>query len=290
MSFMTWQLAAIIDLLCAAAYALTIRTIALSDPGKSSFNLASIYLFVVTPIALASAIVLNDWSFELSWSVVGLIVSTAVVSSAANLLAFSANSGIDAAQFGIIANSSVIVSIIISYAFLNETLNFMEVIGATLILSAALVVALNKFNRQTLRLDRHTLFAFANASLNGLSVPMSKLLLDELSISATLISFVAPQAIVCVAFAYIRGNRLSDLIRERPGRGIMTAGVFKGAANFSYFYALKLSGNAALIASVRSYKTMLIVLGSILILKERDSLNLKLAAAVLATTGLLISL
>ena len=287
---MSWQIAVFADLILASIYALLMRTIAKKNPGKATSDLATMYVFVAAPISVAGALIINSWSISHSWQVWLAVLFVALITATGNIAAVAANAGIDAAQFSVIGNLNVVVAVVVASVFLNESLDSQQFIGALLILVAGVVIASAKFNRKTLRFDRHTVYSFVYAFTLGLTPPSVKYVIDNMEVSTLLVCYTVLQTLIFSGVALYRNHGFKQRLRRKPETRLVLAAASRGLSNFGFFYALQFSDNSALISSVRGYKVALVFLGSYLLLGEREHVLIKIIGVLLATAGLLLSL
>jgi uncharacterized membrane protein len=78
---------------------------------------------------------------------------------------------------------------------------------------------------------------------------------------------------------------LLDKKNFRPILLYCVSNSFKGVC---FVGALKVSGNASVVSAFTSFLAVLVVVSAYFILKEKEALVLKLSAAAIGTTGLII--
>ena len=285
---LSWQVAISIYLLLSTTFALVYRHFAKQHPGQALLSNALMYLLTVTPFGILWALYSGDISFAFPWHLWFFLVLGGIFFALANMIAFMANSKVDAAQFSILSNIRVITTIVISSLLLQETLSLKQLIGVALLLSAAGIITSLKLNRKTLHLDRFTWLAILSAIFMGPGISNEKFLLDRMTFSTYLVVGWGFHTLAMIVMAGKQMSRAQAMLTSKSWWQLILLGLLRTFAGFALVYALRESDNSSLISGITSYKTALVVVGSYLLLREKEHIALKLAGTILATTGLLL--
>ena len=88
--------------------------------------------------------------------------------------------------------------------------------------------------------------------------------------------------------AWPERHNLKLLGRKKYKNQVLGYGVTNAFKGLCFVGALSLSGNASLVSAFASFMSVSVVIAAFVFLKEREWLWLKVASAVLGTTGLII--
>jgi len=285
---MSWQLAIAIHLAFSTSFALVYRSFAKANPDRALVSTALMYILTVTPFGIAWGLYSGDLDFSFTVQTWGLLVLGGFLFALANILAFTANSKVEAGQFSILSNFRVVTTILISSLLLSETLTAKQLIGVALILTAAVVIASQKFNRKTLRIDRFTFISLLSAVFMGAGISNEKYLLDSINFSTYLIVGWSLQTLAMAILARKDFKHSKKLLEGSNGVKLIALGLLRTFAGFALVYALKESDNSSLISGFTAYKTALVVIGSYFLLRERSNLRIKILGTLLATSGIFL--
>ena len=284
----SWQVAISIYLLLSTTFALVYRHFAQQHPGQALLSSALMYLLTVTPFGIFWALYSGDISFSFPVHLWFFLLLGGVFFALANIIAFIANSQVDAAQFSLLSNFKLITTILISSLVLQERLSFQQLIGVTLVLSAAVILISGKLTRKTVHFDRFTWLAVLSAIFMGSGISNEKFLLDNLTFSTYLIVGWGFHTLAMIVIAGKQMTRAKALLTRKSSWQLVGLGLLKTFGGFALVYALSESDNSSLISGITSYKTALVVMGSYFLLREKEHILIKIAGTILATTGLLL--
>lgn len=285
---MSWQLAAIIQLLSSATFSLVYRRFAEKYHAHAEASTALMYLLVISPIAIITALVVGGVSLSfpaLTWF---FILLGGILFATANITAFKASSKIDAAQFALLGNFRTLGVIGLTYLILNEYLDAKQVIGTILLFSATIMIANIHFNKKTYKFTSYSLLAFMSSMLFAAGIVNEKYLLNTMSITSYLIVGWGFQSITMGIIAAKDHKSVMQIIRSKALGGVLTLGLLRTLSGLAFVYALNETTNTSQFASILSYKSALVVIGSYFILREKSHPKLKLASTVIATVGFLL--
>jgi len=205
------------------------------------------------------------------------------------LLSFRANRDIDAGVYTILNNITPIVTIAFAWILLNEKLNTQQLIGASIIISSAVLVTLPRLKRSSETRLLGLGFAISSVVVLGLAIVFERWMLTRVDFGAYLVYGWGGQALWMSVLAWPERKRLNEILKKKEYLklvlGYSLANAFKGLA---FVGALKLSGNASLVVATTSFLVVLVVFAAYFVLREREWLWLKIFTAVFGSIGLFI--
>ncbi len=285
---MSWQLITFLHLLAATAYSLQYRKFTKKHHAHAEAATALMYLLVISPAGILLALTLGDISLAFSPFTWLMIVLGGLFFAIGNIAAYKASSKIDAAQFSLLSNFRTIAAIGLTYIFLNEFLNFKQIIGTVILFVATLMIANIHFNKKTLKFTSYSLLAFLSAFFFAAGIVNEKYLLNNMSFATYLIVGWGFQTVIMGLIAAKDHKDVSKIIRKKALGGIIQLGILRFISGVAFVYALNETTNTSLFASIISYKGALVVIGSYFILRERSHVLIKIISTVLATIGLFL--
>lgn len=283
---MSWQLLLAIHLLLTAAFALIYRRTASNLKGFGRIVTAIMYIGVILPGGIAVALWQGDISFGFSAFSWLLFAIVGVLFAGINFLSYRANEELDAAQFAIITNLQALFVIAIAGLFLGERLSGLQLLGALLLVIAAVDVAVDKVGPRTFRLKSASLLALGSSLMLAAAVTIEKALLNEVSFSTYLIVGWGAQSVAIGTLAF-RDRKLVRTISRRQLFEVLGLGLLRLGQGLTFIAAITLV-EVSVAASVRSYKPILVFIAALIFLGEKRDVRRKAIGAVLATVGLLL--
>jgi len=287
---MPWQLSVVIHLVLSTGFALLYRNFAKNNKGRALLTMAVMYLLTITPIGFIWASAQGGVSFAFAPSMWGFLVLGGVLFAVGNVLAFVANTHVDAAQFSIITNTRTVTTIAVSSVLLHELLTPLQGVGVALIIVAALWFALGRRTEKTKKLSWYSLIAVLSAVLMGIGISNEKYLLDNMSFSTYLVVGWGFQTLAMVIIAGRQWKHIRAFLQENRLVQVIALGLLRTFAGLALVWTLARSGNSSLVASIISYKTALVVVLAYFVLRERQDAMRKLLGAGVATAGILLLL
>lgn len=205
-----------------------------------------------------------------------------------SLVAFKASRHVDAGTFTILNNLTPIITIVIAWSWLNEKLNATQVLGATLIIFSAFLITLPHLRHHKRDRDKDVIFALIFAVLLGIAIVYERYMLIRVDVATYVFYGWGFQAFWMALLAWPAHKQLSILKHSKHRYALGAYAIGTTLTGLCFLEALKLSGNASLISSIMSFRTVLVVLGALIFLREKTWLWLKLSCAVLGVIGLVI--
>lgn len=285
---MSWQALLALHLLFTSAFAIVYRRVAKNLNGYGRIVTSVLYLCFQAPAGIAIGLWQGDkalsFPFE-TWVLLGL---GALFFAGANFMAYRANEELDAAQFAIITNLEALFVIIIAGVFLGERLTGLQLLGALLLIIAAIDVAVEKTGRRTFRVSRASLIALSACLFVAAGLTTEKALLKEMGFATYVFLGWSAQTIVVGLFTF-RDRKKFKHVSAKQFAEMMVLGVLRLGAALSAVAAITMV-DISIVASVRSYKPILIFFGALIFLGEKRDFRRRIIGAGLATVGLLLLL
>lgn len=200
-------------------------------------------------------------------------------------LTLKAQKHLETAHYMVLRQVSVPASVLISTVFINESLNFLQVIGMIVILSGSYLVATSGGKKHIKHIDRYEIMAIIYGLFLGLFVVASRYFQLQTSLAAMLIIGGAIEMIPSAVFAYMEPSQKISLYEYKLA---ILIGLASAVHIITFWLAVNNSSNVALVSSIGSFRIVTIFIGSYLILKEKSDLKLKLTGTFIALIGLLL--
>lgn len=284
---MSWQFLLIGYLILGTASYLWRRQLAKTFARANRLVNAFFFVAVLYPVGLFIAS-LTTPDLSIGWISFFFLLLGGAIFPFANLLTYRANRDLDAGLFTIISDLIPVVSITGGWLLLNERLASWEVVGAAIILLSTMLVTIPQLKHHMRHNTRALFCAVTGVTILGLGFVFERYMLTRMDFGAYLVFGWGFQMLWGVLFAWPERksiNLLRDKKIRRPLWGYSISSTFRGLCLVG---ALYLSGNVSVVMASASFLTVLVVVAAYFILKERDALWIKLAAATLGFAGLLL--
>ncbi len=289
---MSWQSALILFYLTGVVQALLQRRYSQHTKLPASLPPALSYLIGVTPLGIIVGFSLPHHVHWSSWLIFLLIVEGLFI-GIYNWLSFKAIKQLSVTRFETIYQSFEIITIVLGWILLNERLTGYEIMGAMLLIAAALLAVRAPKNSRKDALFSHTqrvLLALLSAAAIGVELVAEKAALSHMDRGAYYIFGYGTQTITLLALA---GPNLTmrtiKQISKYDWKRSLAMGVLSATVGFCYIVALTASNNISLITALTAFILPLIALASYIFLHEREDLKLLWGATALGCVGLIIS-
>jgi drug/metabolite transporter (DMT)-like permease len=283
---MSWQLLLAIHLLFSSTFALVYRRMAANLNGYGRIVTSVIYLCFQAPAGIIIGLSQRDQAFSFpleTWLLLGL---GALFFAAANFWAYRANEQLDAAQFAIITNLEALFVIVLAGTFLGERLSLLQFLGALLLIVAAIDVAVEKTGRRTFRVSQASWIALGACLFVAAGLTTEKALLQEMSFATYVLLAWGAQTLAVGLFTLRDRNKIKQVTRKQFSEMLVLGCLRLGAALSGVAVITRV--DISIVASVRSYKPILIFIGALIFLSEKRDFKRRLIGAGLATLGLLL--
>jgi uncharacterized membrane protein len=202
-----------------------------------------------------------------------------------SLLLFYAYQIVEASEIVIISALGSIVTILTAVMLLGETFTIQKVFGTVLILASIVLI---NWKKGAVTLGKGTAYAIIATVLYGCAVTNDAFILRTYNaISYTPVISLLPGILLLVFRPWAAASVLR-LANKKFLKNMTLLGIFYAAQSVAYYIALQSGRNASQIAPIYKSNIILTVLLSIIFLKERKNIGLKLFTGVVVTLGVLL--
>ncbi len=198
------------------------------------------------------------------------------------ILSFMAQKHVEAGVTTLVLNIYTPVTIILATFFLHEALTGIQIIGTVLLLLAMVIVS-KKHRVGRFRFDKYFLMMLASGVLLGFVLVAERALQKTTGFTAgTLFSWWSQVAFLGLA-VLVTGSR-----HQYSRKNMLTTGAVSAVASLSYVILVTVVGNLSFVASVTTFKVVIIFIAAAIFLKEREDLPRKIIGSIIALAGLLL--
>ncbi len=206
-----------------------------------------------------------------------------------NKVTLIAQKHVETAPYMVLRQVSVPVSVLLSTIFLNETLDFNQIIGMFVILFGTYLVASNGGKIKIKHFSRHELMTIGY----GVYLALYSIIIRYLQIETSLSTVLIIGGLLELIPSYLTTHKVSSKIsleklKQKEVFVSFLIGLFSAMHIVTFWLAVEYSQNIALVSSVSSFRVATIFVGSYLLLNERSSFRLKLGGTLVALIGLLL--
>lgn len=220
-----------------------------------------------------------------TWSIWPNLLAMPVLWVIANILIFRSLKNTEASIFTILFSSRVIWIILASLFFLHESFTFVQMAGTVLIIVAIILVS---YHKQKIKIAKGEKLVLLAAIVFGLSVVNDAYVVRSFDVATYMaLAFFAPAFGIWIVFPKAT-TQIKQIIRSNIFKKILLLSIVYGTDSIAYLYAYRSGNNYAQMASVFQITTILTVLASILILKEKSHIVMKIIAGIVSFIGVLL--
>jgi len=189
---------------------------------------------------------------------------------------------VEAGLTTLLSNLYTPVTIILASSLLHERLKRMQLLGAAILLFSVFLVS-NKHRLSRWRFDRFfLLMALSGVSL-GIVLTAERALIKNNGITTgTWVSWGA-QTLCLAVVAFIIGARSQYDFKDTT-----ITGSFRFLQQLSWVVLITVAANLSLVASITTFKVVVIFVAAAIFLKERQDLKRKILGSIIAVAGLLL--
>jgi drug/metabolite transporter (DMT)-like permease len=288
---MTWQIAIGLSIFANVITILVQRRYSLKSNVPETFPTAASYLLGVMPVGIIAGLSMPHF-VNWSWWLGLLFVICAGTMALGFWLGFRAVKLMPVAPYQTIGRFTSIVAIALGWVVLDEKLNPFQVVGAGILLIAALLATwapvknVQKTERAVhLQAVVMTLIA---STLLGISLVTEKAILGHSQVGGVLIFGWGLQTLAMLLLAlkdFTQVNLQKLGLYEIKWSWLM--GLANGIGGAFYVYSLNKSDNISIITALTAITLPLTVLGAHIFLRERENNKLMIFSIVLCFIGLL---
>lgn len=217
--------------------------------------------------------------FDLTWSQYALLVAAIILYGLYERFQFFARKGVEASTLAILFKLTTVIAFTGSIVLLGELLTFHKMFGALLIVGGTLLLV---YRNPKFEFTPAFGFAIFCVVIMGIAQVVDKL--ASAPMSATLYSFILWTAPICIiAFpGFTKREFFSEL---KIGSWKVPLAAFLNVSGYILLIRAYALADASRVIPIMSINGILAVLGGIVLLRERDHLWRKLAAGLIAFTG-----
>lgn len=191
---------------------------------------------------------------------------------------------IEASEMIIVTTFGTIVALTVSYFFLHERLTPIQLLGTLLILSATVLV---KLERTSLRFNKGIIYALAGASCYGVAVVIDGYILTSVNMFSylPLSNLISGLAIL----AMYPGKILSTIryVKNLQSNLVIYSLLYAGAA-IMFYIPIQSGVLVSQMSAANRISILLTVILSMIFLRERDNMAKKILSALLTTIGIML--
>ena len=251
-----------------------------SDP----YSYAVIFHFLLGVICLAFGFVYGaDFSYA-NGNIYFLLLSSALW-GLCTIFLFKALQLIGSSEVTIVSTVRVIVIIIASVLFLNETFDLYKLLGSILIIIATFLIVDWK---QGFKLDRGFVYALIMTTFAGLAIVTDSVNVRHYDVIAynTAVNFLS--ACIILAFAPRSLGNWRPFFQFSFLKTMVPLAILAATQGTLYLLALSYGGNTAQVGTIRQATVIVTVILAVMFLHERENLGRKIVAAFLVTVGVVL--
>ncbi len=279
-----WQVFLLISIL-AESFGRVFQRFLLKD-NKSDPIAYAVWFQFLTGILLSVYALIHG--FKLPDNLLSLTPNLILVSVLYGLMSifiFKALQQTEASIFTILFNSRVIITVLGAVILLNNPFTLKQVLGTVLILASVVAIS---FKKQKLQIKKGEIYSLLAGTFLALGVINDSIILKSFDVATfSAIAFIIPGIFIWLINPKSTGKILA-LPKDKffPKIGLM--GLIYGTAYLTYNFAYFSGQNAAQIAAIFPISSVITVLISMVLLKERQKMLIKLLAAIISFVGVLL--
>lgn len=283
---MPWQLLITISVIGTSAITLFQRALLRQqkyDPvAYSIFFLAIATIFMFSYAAMSPA---RQVSVPIPY--INILISS-LLYGVAVILVFKALKKITASQFAILYSTRAAWTALLAVPLLSESLTTAQVVGAAFVLLA--VYILNPIRKRSLQFDKNSLLVLLAALLYGIAFVNDAIAVRG-GYSVPLyvaLATIGPMLVIILLQPSVL-QKLKPLFRNIVFiKTAIITGFLHALQAITIYLAFQRAHNAPVLAMLNQLQTVLIVLGGIILLGEREQIKRKLFSTAVGFAGLVL--
>jgi drug/metabolite transporter (DMT)-like permease len=284
---MLWQFLIFGYLVLGAGAYLIRRRLAVTFAEHSRIINGVFFIALLYPVGLIVASFTSP-NLSIGWLNVMLLLLGSGVFPIINLLAYKASKDVDAGLYTISQNLVPIVTIASAWVLLHEKLNDQQLLGSVIIIVSAFLATLPKFNSRTKNSSAGMVFALSAVFLLGFAIVYERWMLTRVDFGAYLVYGWGAQTLWMAVLAWPKRAQLKMLNDKKTFLQVLAYGITNTFKGLCMVGALALSGNASIVGASTGFMAALVVLAAYFILKEKEHLWFKIAAAIVGAVGIIV--
>lgn len=281
---MQWQVFLLISIL-AESFGRVFQRFVLKNNTSDPIAYAVWFQFLSGALLLVYALI---HGFKLPENILSLTPNLILVSVFYGLMSifiFKALQQTEASIFTILFNFRVIIVVLGAMIILNNPFTIKQIMGTILILASVVAVS---FKKQKLQFKKGEIYSLLAGTFLALGVVNDSIILKQFDVATfSAIAFILPGFFIWAVNPKSTSKILSfPKDKFFPNIGLM--GLIYGVTYLTYNFAYFSGQNAARIAAIFPISSVITVLISMILLKERQRVFIKLLAAIISFTGVLL--
>lgn len=208
-----------------------------------------------------------------------------ILYSGSNIFIFSALKIIDASEFTIVFASRALWAIIGAIIFLKESFSSQQALGTLLIILSVIIVS---WKKQKFTFNKGFVFSVLAAAFIGLAFTNDAFIVQNFDVPSYLtIAFIIPALAVWIIYPK-SAMKIRPLFEKQTLLKLGLLSFFSAISTITFFLAYQVGKNASQIATLNQIATIVIVVLSVIFLRERSDLLRKLLGAVISFVGVIL--
>lgn len=261
-----------------------LQRVLMRDVKSDPYSYAVIFNFLIAILNLLAAFILGSKFPQPSWNLIYILIP-ALLWGGASIFLFKSFQTLEASEVTIISTLRVVITILASILFLQETFNFQKVIGTLIIIVATLFVTNVK---KGLKFNKGIIYTLAMALFSGLALVADAFNIRHFDPVAynTIANFLV--GFLLLAYYPKTLNQWRIFVQPNFLKKMLPLGIFSTIQALLYLFAFANGGHASQVGTIRQTQVIVTVLLAVIFLNERDMLIGKLTAAILVTIGVFL--
>lgn len=254
---------------------------------RAQFQVTAVFFTGLYVLSLPVAFVLGPVEVSELTKWWPMLVGVGIVYGLANVSGFWVLRYMDAALATLLGTMGTVAAVIMATFFLGEGLTYQQLMGAALILGSiwyVLVAHVNKQERRHWQLG--LLISIGTAVLIGLGSVGEKYLLDHMETSSYLVWGWGLQWIVIVLCSFVFGIKNYRLVFKKSNAKLLgLASLMRTLGALGFVAGQVIIGNLSKVIVLAGLKVLMVALLGVFILQERQFIQRKIIASVIAAIG-----
>lgn len=251
-----------------------------SDPYSYAVTFQILIAILILPLVLLQGFRVPVFDKNLFYFIIA-----AALWAGASIFNFKALKLIEASEVTILSSVKVVVTIIASIIFLQESFNGLNILGTIAVLfSIFLVTNLKK----GIKFNKGIIYTFAMALFSGLAIVADGFNVHNYDVVSY--NAITNFLVVCILLGFNPKSikQSKQFLSMNLLKKMLPLGLFATFQGLAYMLALASGGNTSQVGTIRQASVIVTVILAVIFLKERDYLIRKLIAAVLVTIGVIL--
>jgi uncharacterized membrane protein len=281
---MNWFFLTVLSVIV-SSFAGILQKVLMKDNKSNPYSYAIVFHILLGFLNLTAALVIGFKIPSVLDSNILLLLLSAALWGGCTLFLFKTLQLLESSEVSILSSFGVVITIIASILFLNESFNFQKMFGVIIIIFSIFIVTNLKkgfqFNKGVLYALIMVIFASVAFVLDAVNVQnydvVSYNTISNFLIGGMLLIFY-PKVLL----------EWRNFVKPEFLKKMLPLGICATVQALAYLYALSYGGNTAQISAIKQSQVIVTVLFAIIFLGEKDNLKRKLIAAFFVTVGIIL--